>query len=314
MIVTGSSLTESEKAIHLAETHSEILYATVGVHPCNAQSFTTHPTGPASLLSSLSQLAHAGKVAGTCVAFGEIGLDYDRLFLCPKDIQLQYFDAQLLLATELQLPLFLHSRAASEDFEGLLKKYLDKLPKRGVVHSFTGSGEEMKRLVALGFDIGVNGCSLKTEGNLDVARDIPLDRIQLETDGPWCEMRASHASAKYLLMPSLSPPPTKTTTNNNSRLYENNNNKEKEEGKTTTTTTTTTQKPSPPPLGPPRLPKAVKKEKWDKDCMIKGRWEPVGITHVAWAVARVKGISVEELAEAAWRNSIRMFRLGEIGV
>lgn len=303
----------------MAETHPGILYATVGVHPCNAQSFTTHPTGPSALLSSLSQLAHAGKVAGTCVAFGEIGLDYDRLFLCPKDIQLQYFDAQLLLATELQLPLFLHSRAASEDFEGLLKKYLDRLPKRGVVHSFTGTGEEMRRLVGLGFDIGVNGCSLKTEGSLDVVSEIPLDRIQLETDGPWCEMRASHASAKYLLNSTSSPPPTTTNTTNNSRLYENkkkknnNNNKEGEDEKVTTTTTTTQAPPPATALEPPRLPKAVKKEKWDKDCMVKGRWEPVGITHVAWVVARVKGISVEELAEAAWRNSVRMFGLGEMG-
>lgn len=315
MIVTGSDLSESEKAIHLADTHPGILYATVGVHPCNAQSFTTHPTGPSSLLSSLSQLAHAGKVAGTCVAFGEIGLDYDRLFLCPKDIQLQYFDAQLVLATGLQLPLFLHSRAASEDFEGLLRKYLDRLPKRGVVHSFTGSGEEMKRLVELGFDIGINGCSLKTEGNLDVIREIPLDRIQLETDGPWCEMRASHASAKYLVTPTPpSSPSTSTTTTNYSRLFKKNNknniNKEEGEGRTTTTTSTT-QAPQPPPVSKlPQLPKAVKKEKWDKDCIIKGRWEPVGITHVAWVVARVKGISVEELAEAAWRNSIRMFGLG----
>lgn len=314
MIVTGSDLSESERAIHLVHTHPGILYATVGVHPCNAQSFTTHPTGPSSLLSSLSQLAHAGKVAGTCVAFGEIGLDYDRLFLCPKDIQLQYFDAQLVLATELQLPLFLHSRAASEDFEGLLRKYLDRLPKRGVVHSFTGSGEEMKRLVELGFDIGVNGCSLKTEGNLDVIREIPLDRIQLETDGPWCEMRASHASAKYLVTPTPPPSPP-TTTTNYSRLFKKNNknniNKEEGEGRTTTTTSTTAQAPQPPPVSKlPQLPKAVKKEKWDKDCMIKGRWEPVGITHVAWVVARVKGISVEELAEAAWRNSIRMFGLG----
>ncbi len=336
MIVTGSDLSESEKAVELAETHRGVLYATVGVHPCSAQKFTTHPTGPASLLASLSQLAHRAKTAGRCVAFGEIGLDYDRLFLCPKDIQLQYFEAQLLLATELQLPLFLHSRAASEDFEGCLKKYLDRLPKRGVVHSFTGEVEEMRRLVRLGFDIGVNGCSLKTEGNLDVVKEIPLDRIQLETDGPWCEMRASHASAKYLLPPPTLTGKTKTTTTttmttatttfDNSRSHENNNNnnnnnnndnnnsnkkKGKEEGEEQgmmrmTTTPTTTQV-----LVPPRLPKSVKKEKWDKDCMVKGRWEPVGITHVAWVVAKVKGISIEELADAAWRNSVRMFGLGE---
>lgn len=324
MIVTGSDLSESEKAVELAETHRGVLYATVGVHPCCAQKFTTHPTGPSSLLASLSQLAHRAKTAGRCVAFGEIGLDYDRLFLCPKDIQLQYFEAQLLLATKLQLPLFLHSRAASEDFEGCLKKYLDRLPRRGVVHSFTGEVEEMRRLVGLGFDIGVNGCSLKTDGNLDVVKEIPLERIQLETDGPWCEMRATHASAKYLL-PSPTPTPktkttkstttttTATTNFDNSKSHENNNNnnnnsnikKGKEEGEEQGTMTATQA------LVPPRLPKSVKKEKWDKDCMVKGRWEPVGITHVAWVVAKVKGISIEELADAAWRNSVRMFGLGE---
>jgi TatD DNase family protein len=105
--------------------------------------------------------------------------------LSPKDQQLKYFDAQLDLAVELRLPLFLHSRAASEDFERLLSSRLPKLPKRGLVHSFTGTMEEMERMVALGLDVGVNGCSLKTEENLEVVKAMPLDRIQIETDGPW---------------------------------------------------------------------------------------------------------------------------------
>ena len=86
---------------------------------------------------------------------------------------------------DIQLPLFLHSRAAGEDFERLIAAKLPKLPKRGLVHSFTGTVEEMNGLVALGLDIGVNGCSLKTEENLEVVKAIPLDRIQIETDGPW---------------------------------------------------------------------------------------------------------------------------------
>jgi TatD DNase family protein len=97
------------------------------------------------------------------VAFGEIGLDYDRLFLTPKEQQLKYFEAQLSIAVEVQLPLFLHSRAAAEDFERLLGARLDELPKRGLVHSFTGTVEEMKRVVNMGFDIGVNGCSMKSK-------------------------------------------------------------------------------------------------------------------------------------------------------
>lgn len=132
------------------------------------------------------------------MAFGEIGLDYDRLTLCPKDVQLEYFAKQLDVAIEVGLPLFLHSRAAHEDFTRLLKARLDKLPKRGVVHSFTGTEEEMLELVELGFHIGINGCSMKTQENIDVVKKVPLERIQLETDGPWCEMRPSHASAAFV--------------------------------------------------------------------------------------------------------------------
>lgn len=137
-------------------------------------------------------MALKSKEEGHTVAFGEIGLDYDRLFLSPKDQQLKYFDAQLDLAVELHLPLFLHSRAASEDFERLLSSRLPKLPKKGLVHSFTGTMEEMERMVALGLDVGVNGCSLKTEENLEVVKAMPLDRIQIETDGPWVSF--SHIS------------------------------------------------------------------------------------------------------------------------
>jgi TatD DNase family protein len=160
-------------------------YATVGVHPCQAKLFDSYPGGPEKYLEEIRALAVEAKEAGHAVAFGEIGLDYDRLFLSPKDQQLKYFEVQLDLAVELHMPLFLHSRAAHEDFERLLSSRLPKLPKGGLVHSFTGTMEEMNRLVALGLDIGVNGCSLKTEENLEVVKGMPLNRIQIETDGPW---------------------------------------------------------------------------------------------------------------------------------
>ncbi|KAI1958632.1 hypothetical protein LOZ58_005038 [Ophidiomyces ophidiicola] len=261
-MVTGSDLRESQHAIQLAKDHPGLCYATVGVHPCQAKLFDSYPEGPESYLAAIKALALEAKDAGHAVAFGEIGLDYDRLFLSPKDQQLKYFEAQLDVAVEIQLPLFLHSRAASEDFERLVASRLAKLPKGGLVHSFTGTVEEMQRLVALGLNIGVNGCSLKTEENLEVVKAMPLDRIQIETDGPWCEIRPSHASFKYV-------------------------------------------------QDAPVLPKAFKKERWQKGSMVKGRNEPVAISHVAQVIARVKGISVEEVCEAAWNNSIRMFGLGE---
>ncbi|GIJ82384.1 hypothetical protein Asppvi_000892 [Aspergillus pseudoviridinutans] len=261
-MVTGSDLVESRHAIQLAQSYPGFCYATVGVHPCQAKHFDEFPGGPDKMLEELKSLALEAKEAGHVVAFGEIGLDYDRLFLSAKEPQLKYFEAQLDLAVEIQLPLFLHSRAASEDFEKLLAPRLEKLPKKGLVHSFTGTMEEMKRMVALGLDVGVNGCSLKTEENLEVVKAIPLDRIQIETDGPWCEIRPSHASSKYL-------------------------------------------------EGAPALPKAVKKEKWQKGLMVKGRNEPIAIAHVAHVIAKLKDITVEEVCEAAWNNSIRMFGLGE---
>ncbi|KAL6236123.1 hypothetical protein BDW75DRAFT_229810 [Aspergillus navahoensis] len=261
-MVTGSDLEESKRAIEIAQKYPGFCYATVGVHPCQAKLFDSFPGGPERMLDELRSLALEAKQAGQAVAFGEFGLDYDRLFLSPKEPQLKCFEAQLDLAVEIQLPLFLHSRAASEDFEKLLAPRLEKLPKRGLVHSFTGTMDEMNRLVALGLDIGVNGCSLKTEENLEVVKAIPLERIQIETDGPWCEIRPSHASSKFL-------------------------------------------------DGAPPLPKAVKKEKWQKGCMVKGRNEPVAIAQVAHVIAGVKGITVEEVCEAAWANSIKMFGLGE---
>ncbi|KAF2280605.1 deoxyribonuclease tatD [Westerdykella ornata] len=261
-MVTGSDLEESRHAIEIAKKYPGTCYATVGVHPCAAKHFDSYPGGPPALLSALRELAQEAKASGHAVAFGEIGLDYDRLFLTGKEQQLKYFEAQLELAVEIQLPLFLHSRAASEDFERLLGAKLPQLPKRGLVHSFTGTVEEMKRMVEMGLDVGVNGCSMKTEENIEVVRQIPLDRLQIETDGPWCEMRPSHASAKYL-------------------------------------------KDAPP------LPKAVKKEKWTKGMMVKGRNEPATIPHVAYAIAKIKGITAEEVCEAAWHNSIKMFGLGE---
>lgn len=137
------------------------------------------------MISELRKMATEAKEAGLAVAFGEIGLDYDRLFHSAKEPQLKYFEAQLDLAVEIQMPLFLHSRAASEDFERLLASRLPQLPRGGLVHSFTGTMEEMERLVKLGVDIGVNGCSMKTEENLEVVKAIPLESLQIETDGPW---------------------------------------------------------------------------------------------------------------------------------
>lgn len=219
------------------------------------------------------------------MAFGEIGLDYDRLSHAPAETQRKYFAAQLDVACELSppLPLFLHSRAAAKDFAAMLKERLDRLPKRGVVHSFTGTLEEMEELVNMGFDIGINGCSLKTPENCEVVKAVPLERLQLETDGPWCEIRGSHAGMVYV------------------KRYEDRIAKLAKEGK----------EEGEGDVGPLMEWKSFKKEKFVEGAMVKGRNEPCMIGRVAVAVAGIKEVSVKELAEKAWENSCRMFGLEE---
>ncbi|PBP16815.1 deoxyribonuclease Tat-D [Diplocarpon rosae] len=270
LIVTGSDLEHSKQAVVLAQDYPGTVYATIGVHPCNAQTLNT------LVLQQLEDLANKAKNDRRVVAFGEIGLDYDRLELCPKDSQIHAFEQQLQLAVQLQLPLFLHSRAAHADFIRILSDYADRLPKRGVVHSFTGTLEEMQDLVARGWDIGINGCSLKTEENLRVVKEIPMERLHLETDGPWCEIRPSHASSAVL---------------KRMRIDIDRGPKKEEED---------------PGMGWGSW-KSVKKEKWIRGAVVKGRNEPCFVGRVAWAVAGVKGLSIEEVARTAWRNSCQMF-------
>ncbi|CAM0139857.1 unnamed protein product [Umbelopsis sp. WA50703] len=195
MMITGGSLSESKEALKLAET-DEHLYTTVGCHPTRCNEFETHKAGPDHYYEELKKLIKDHSLSHKVVAIGECGLDYDRTHFCPIDIQKKYFLRQFDLAEETGLPMFLHSRNTGSDFNDIIRANRTRF-KGGVVHSFTGTMQEMTDLVELGLFIGINGCSLKTEENIEVVRAIPEDKLMLETDAPWCEIRSTHASFKY---------------------------------------------------------------------------------------------------------------------
>ncbi len=154
--------------------------------------------GRKALLDEMKSMIDNGKGAGKVVAVGEFGLDYDRLQFCSKDLQQKAFEAQFELCEYSGLPALLHHRACGDDFYAIVSRNRVKLRGGGVVHSFDGTLDEARRLMDLGLYIGLNGCSLRTPTNLSVVRELPLDRIVIETDCPWCEIKRTHAGYNHV--------------------------------------------------------------------------------------------------------------------
>ncbi|EON96287.1 putative family hydrolase protein [Phaeoacremonium minimum UCRPA7] len=336
LIVTGSSFKSSRDALKLAQEYPGTVYATAGIHPCSSAIFAADhphhheaddeehtpacdpdPSKPIhdeqlfdskktkKIIADLASLISDARTQQSgIVAFGEFGLDYDRLHYCSKTVQLHSFKEQLALAASIrpQLPLFLHSRAAHADFISCLKTAfgdnLERLEKGGVVHSFTGTAEEMRELMELGLYIGINGCSFKTKENCDVVREVHLDRLMIETDGPWCEVRPSHEGWKHLIEPK-SEAAQPVQENGSANAAAPPEAKPKKQGKKN-------QKKE--PEVPERF-KIVKKEKWEEGAMVKGRNEPCTIERIAKIIAGIKQVPVDEVCEAAWHNTVKVFGL-----
>ena len=186
LIVTGTSVTASARAIELAGAYPQRLYATVGIHPHHATEFDPH-----GIEALRGLLANA-----SAVAVGECGLDYYRDF-SPRDRQREAFCAQLELAAELRLPVFLHQRDAHEDFVAILRGVAPRL-EGGVAHCFTGGPGELREYVDLGLHIGVTGWVCDERRGRELRQALPrapLDRLLVETDAP------------YLAPRDLVPPP-----------------------------------------------------------------------------------------------------------
>jgi TatD DNase family protein len=176
IIVTGTSVEESRRALQLAEEKG--LHATAGVHPHHAKD-----CGP-DTIPQLRKLAAHPRV----VAIGECGLDFNRNY-SPHPDQEKWFIAQLELGMELGKPLFLHSRDAHPRFASILKS-MDV--GKAVAHCFTGEREELRAYLDLGLYIGITGwiCDERRGRHLvELVREVPRERLLLETDSPYLTPR-----------------------------------------------------------------------------------------------------------------------------
>lgn len=186
ILVTGTSASASARALALAQLHAGFLYATAGVHPHDAQGFARETP------LRLAELAAHPQVK----ALGETGLDFNRDY-SPRDAQEHAFEAQLDLACDLGLPVFLHQRDAHERFLRILLKYRARLA-RLVVHCFTGTEDELAAYLDQDAYIGITGwvCDERRGQHLHALLPrIPENRLMLETDSP------------YLLPRNLRPKP-----------------------------------------------------------------------------------------------------------
>jgi TatD DNase family protein len=172
VIVTGTTADEARKALALG------FHTTAGVHPHHARD-----CGPQTI-PELRELAKDPRV----VAIGECGLDFNRNY-SPHPDQEKWFVAQIELALSLAKPLFLHSRDAHPRFAEVLR---DKKVERAVAHCFTGERDELHAYLDLGLYIGITGwiCDERRGRHLlELVRDIPRDRLLLETDAPYLTPR-----------------------------------------------------------------------------------------------------------------------------
>lgn len=174
VVIPSENYETSQKAVRLAETCGPV-YGAVGIHP--------HETKYASeeILQKIGDLAQLPKVK----AIGEIGLDY-HFFYSDKETQQKWFARQIELARDLDLPFLIHDREAHGDTLSILKKHKNSR-MRGIMHCFSGSVETAEELMKLGFYISFAGPLVFPNSRRlkEAAREIPLDRLLIETDSPY---------------------------------------------------------------------------------------------------------------------------------
>ncbi len=175
IITIGCDKEEIYKAVELSKKYDNV-YASIGFHPYDVKDIKEED------IETLKKLALENEKV---IAIGECGLDYYR-DITPKDIQHKFFEKQIKLAKELNLPLIVHSRSANDDTVKILEKYAP-YPASGIIHCFGGDIPMMEACVDMGFYISFAGNVTypKADNLRKVLKKVPLDRLLLETDSPF---------------------------------------------------------------------------------------------------------------------------------
>ncbi len=173
IITIADSMPEAEKCLRLCAEHAD-LFCAVGVHPHHAKDWRA---------TDAETLREMTRRSDKVVAIGEIGLDFHYDF-SPRDVQVEVFCAQLMLARELNLPAVVHCREAIEAVRSIL---LELRPQRAVIHCCTEKWADVERLVAAGYHLSFTGIATypRSEEIRETIRRCPIDRIMVETDAPY---------------------------------------------------------------------------------------------------------------------------------
>ena len=175
MLNAGNNINELDKQLALSEA-CPFIYTAVGVHPHNAEEYQN-----IKAIDFIEKSKH-NKV----VAIGECGLDYyyDN---SPRDLQKKIFIEQIIASQETGLPLIIHTREADDDTIKILDEYYKKAPFSGEIHCFSGSRKLADFALSIGFYISASGIiTFNKSGDLrDIFKDVPLDRLLVETDAPF---------------------------------------------------------------------------------------------------------------------------------
>lgn len=174
MVVVGFDQITIKRAMELAEAH-DFIYACVGWHPVDAIDMTDED------LKWIEELASHPKV----VALGEMGLDY-YWNKSPQDIQKEVFRKQIRLAKKVKLPIVIHNRDATADIVEILEEE-GAAEVGGIMHCYSGSVEIAKKCLDMNFYISLGGpvTFKNAKKPKEVAIEIPLDRLLIETDCPY---------------------------------------------------------------------------------------------------------------------------------